>query len=156
MENIWQAICIWFEGWRFRKETKKSELIYIPSESYSKVRIYGIVSRISEIQSPVMDEGFPWTSLQWNEMLYACLKTILWKSKSSHGRCSIRKCVLKNFAKSIGKYLCQSLFFNNVAGLRPATLSKKKTLAQVFSCKFCKFLRTHFLQNTSGRLLLKI
>ena len=28
-------------------------------------------------------------------------------------------------------------FKNKVAGLRPATLLKKETLAQVFSCKFC-------------------
>ena len=28
-----------------------------------------------------------------------------------------KKGVLKNFAKSTGKYLCQSLFFNKVAGL---------------------------------------
>ena len=39
--------------------------------------------------------------------------------------------VLRNFAKFIGKHLCQSLFFNRVAGLRP---SKKESLAQVFSC----------------------
>ena len=29
--------------------------------------------------------------------------------------------VLKYFAKFIGKHLCQSLFFNKVAGLKPAT-----------------------------------
>ena len=34
--------------------------------------------------------------------------------RSSHRRCSIKKDILKNFAKFIGKYLCQSLFFNNV------------------------------------------
>ena len=28
----------------------------------------------------------------------------------------------RNFAKLAGKHLCQSLFFNKVAGLRPATL----------------------------------
>ena len=33
-------------------------------------------------------------------------------------------------------------------------LIKKETLAEVFSCKFPKFLRTTFSQNTSGRLLL--
>ena len=38
--------------------------------------------------------------------------------------------VLRNFAKLTGKHLCQTLFFNKVAGLRL------------------------FLQNTSGRLLL--
>ena len=39
------------------------------------------------------------------------------KVRSSHQRCSIRKAVLWNFAKSTGKHLCQSLFFNKVAGL---------------------------------------
>ena len=29
------------------------------------------------------------------------------------------------------------------------------TLAQLFSCEFFEFLRTPFLQNTSGRLLLQ-
>ena len=43
--------------------------------------------------------------------------------RSSH-RCSIKKVVLKNHAKSIGKHLCQSLAFNKVASVRPATLLK--------------------------------
>ena len=38
-----------------------------------------------------------------------------------HWRCSIKKGILKKFAKFTGKCLCQSLFFNEVAGLRPAT-----------------------------------
>ena len=33
---------------------------------------------------------------------------------------------------------------------------KKETLTQVFSCKFYEFLRTPFLPNTSGRLLLSL
>ena len=33
-------------------------------------------------------------------------------------RCSIKKSVLKNFAKFTGKHLCQSLLFNKGAGLR--------------------------------------
>ena len=37
-----------------------------------------------------------------------------------------RKGVLRNFAKFTGKHLCQSLFFNKAAGLRPATLLKKR------------------------------
>ena len=37
-----------------------------------------------------------------------------------------KKGVLKNFAKFTGKQLCQSLFFNKVAGLRPPTLFKKR------------------------------
>ena len=37
-------------------------------------------------------------------------------SRSSHRRCSVRKGVLRNFAKFTGKHLCQSFFFNKVAG----------------------------------------
>ena len=56
--------------------------------------------------------------------------------RSSHKRCFVRKGVLKNFLKFIGKYLCQSLFliklqalcprllFNKVIYLRRATLLK--------------------------------
>ena len=39
-------------------------------------------------------------------------------------------------------------------GLRPATLLKKRLRHRCFSVNFAKFLRTPFLQNTSGRLLL--
>ena len=64
-------------------------------------------------------------------------------------RCSAKKVfckkgVLKNFARFTGKHLCQCLFFNKVAGLSPASLLKKETLAQVFSGQFVKFLRTPF------------
>ena len=34
-------------------------------------------------------------------------------------------CSVKNFAKFTGKHLCQGLFFNKVAALRPETLLKK-------------------------------
>ena len=59
------------------------------------------------------------------------------------------------FAKFTGKHLCQSLFFNKVAGLRPATLLKKRLRHRCFPVNFVRFLRTHFLQNTSGRPLLQ-
>ena len=72
--------------------------------------------------------------------------------KSSCRRCSVRKGVLRNFAKFAGKHLCQSLFFNKVADLRPATLLKKRLWHRCFSVKFVKFLRTPFLQNTPWRL----
>ena len=75
-------------------------------------------------------------------------------NRSSLRRCSVRKGVLRNFAKFTGKYLCQSLFFNKVAGLRPATLLKKRLCRSCFPVNFSKFLRTPFLENTSGRLLL--
>ena len=39
--------------------------------------------------------------------------------RSSHRRCSVKKGVLRNFAKLTVKHLCQRLFFNKVTGLRP-------------------------------------
>ena len=54
-----------------------------------------------------------------------------------------KKDVLRNFAKSIGKHLCQSLFFNKVASL-PTTLLKKRLWHRCFPVNFAKFLRTPF------------
>ena len=56
----------------------------------------------------------------------------------------MKKGVLKNFAKITGKLLWQSLFFNKVAVLRPATLLKKRLWHRYFAVNFVKFLRTHF------------
>ena len=47
----------------------------------------------------------------------------------------------KNFAKFTVKHLCQNLFFNKVAGLRPATLLKKRFWHRCFHVNFTKFLR---------------
>ena len=69
-------------------------------------------------------------------------------SRSSHRGCSVKKGVLRNFTKCTGKHLCQSLFFNKVKGLRPATLFKKRLRHRCFPVNFAKFLRTSFLQNT--------
>ena len=46
-------------------------------------------------------------------------------SRNSLPEVSCKKGVIRNFAKVTGKHLCQSLFLNKVAGLRPTTLSKK-------------------------------
>ena len=46
--------------------------------------------------------------------------------RSSRPEAFCTKDVRKNFAKAPGKHLCQSLFFNKVAGLRSATLLKKQ------------------------------
>ena len=54
------------------------------------------------------------------------------------------KGVLRNFSNFTGKHLCQSLFSNKVAGLKPATLLKKRLLHRAFPVNFAKFLRTPF------------
>ena len=65
------------------------------------------------------------------------------QKQSSRG--VLLKNVLKNFAKFTGKPLCQSLFFNKVAGLRPATLLKKRLWYRCFPVNFAKnFKSTYF------------
>ena len=66
----------------------------------------------------------------------------------------MQKGVLGNFTKLTGKHLCKSLFLNKVAGLRPATLLKKRLWYRCFPVNFVKFVRTPFLQSISGWLLL--
>ena len=66
----------------------------------------------------------------------------------------MKKGILRNVTKFTGKHLCQGPFFNKFAGLRPATLFKRKLLHSCFPGNFAKFSRTPFLQNTSGQLLL--
>ena len=68
-------------------------------------------------------------------------------ARNSHWRCSIKKGVLKNFTKSIGKHLCVRQF---------ATLLKRGcATVRCFPVNLVKFLRKAFLQNTFGKLLLE-
>ena len=53
----------------------------------------------------------------------------------------MKKGVFYKLHKFTGKHLCQSLFFNKFAGLRAATLSKKKLSHRYFPVNFAKFLR---------------
>ena len=53
--------------------------------------------------------------------------------------------VPKNFPKFTGEHLCQSLFFDKVAGLRPGTLLKKRPWHSCFPVNFAKFVKTPFL-----------
>ena len=63
--------------------------------------------------------------------------------RSSRPEVLCKKGVLKYIAKVTGKHLCQNLFFNKIAGLRPATLLKE-TLARVLSCEFCDIFKNNF------------
>ena len=67
--------------------------------------------------------------------------------------------VLRNFEEIshfTGKHLCQSLPFNKIAGLTPATLLKKKLWHGYFPVNFAKFLRTPFLTEHLRWLLLQV
>ena len=62
--------------------------------------------------------------------------------------------VLLNFAKFTVKHLCQSLPFNKIAGLRPATLLKERLWHRCFLVNFAKFLITLLLTEHLQWLLL--
>ena len=55
--------------------------------------------------------------------------------------------VLRNFTKFTGKHMCQSLFFNKGAGLRPRTLSKRDSGTGVFLWFFAKLRNTYFTEH---------
>ena len=74
--------------------------------------------------------------------------------RSNHRRYSKEKGVLKNFTRFTRKHLCQSLFFNKVAGLRYVTLLKKRLWHRCFPVNFVKRLRTPILKNFCERLVL--
>ena len=57
----------------------------------------------------------------------------LWKTRSSHRRCFVKKAVLKNFAIFAGKHLCWSLFL-------------KRDSRQVFSCEYCEILKNTYFE----------
>ena len=62
----------------------------------------------------------------------------------------ISQCILpfRNFAKFTGKHLCQSLFFNKVAGLRPEVCFCSFVLQAIFD------LKRHVIEIVSQVLLL--
>ena len=71
--------------------------------------------------------------------------------RSSRPEVFCRNGILSNLAKFTGKHLCQSLYFDKVG---PATILKKRLWHRCVPVNFAKFLRTPFLQKTSGQLLL--
>ena len=65
-------------------------------------------------------------------------------SRSNQQWCSVKKGVLRDFPKFIGKHMCHSLFFNK----ETATLLKKETLTQVFSCELYEiYIKTFFTEH---------
>ena len=68
-------------------------------------------------------------------------------SRSSRPEVFCKNGVLRNFTKLTGKHLRQSLFFNKVVGLRPATLLKRR-LWHRCSCEFCEISENTFFYRT--------
>ena len=67
--------------------------------------------------------------------------------RGSHWMCSVRKGVFRKFAK-FTRNTCARVSFLIKLQASAFNFVKKETLAQVFSCKFCKFSKnTFFIEN---------
>ena len=64
--------------------------------------------------------------------------------RSSHPAVFCKKGVLRYFTKFTGKHLCQSLYFNKVAGMRPAALLNKRFWLMCFPVNFCEISKNTF------------
>ena len=110
--------------------------------------VFGCFSR-SDISTIFMNKSF-----QMSELLLILQQTKVnffvydYLNRSSRPDVFYKKGVLRNFTKFTRKRLCQSLFFSKAAGLTPATLFKKETQVQGFSCEFCEISQNTFLHRT--------
>ena len=84
-----------------------------------------------------------------------------WKpeiSRSSHRRCSVKQCALKNFENFTGKNLCWSLFLIKFQFWGPVTLLKK-TPTELLSYEISKLFKSNYFEEhlwmSSSKLYLK-
>ena len=90
------------------------------------------------------------------DRIFCHISTIGFLNRSSRPKMFRKKGALENLTKFTGKHLCQSLFFIKVAGLRVATLLKKRLWHRCFPVNFVKFLRALFFTEQLQWLLLSI
>ena len=84
-----------------------------------------------------------------NFMVYSKVYSPCWYLQKMPPEVIYKKGVLKNFAKFTGKHLYQSLCFNKIADLMPATLLKKRIWHRCVFVSFANFYEPLFIQNTS-------
>ena len=77
------------------------------------------------------------------------------KTEPATGGILQEKATFKNFEKFTGNHLCWNIFFNEVEGLKFATLLKKRLQNWCFPESFAKLLRITTLKNLCKRQLLK-
>ena len=77
------------------------------------------------------------------------------KCRSSHRSCSMKKVFLES-SKNSQKNTCARVSFLIKQQTLACNFIKKRLWQRCFPVNFVKFLRTPFLQNTSGRLLLEM
>ena len=138
-----------------KKYQQKTKFV---SKKYQKPFCFGISSPHIQLNNLVLEGYSVCTTNRENIVGFDLLCVLpkksslrLWKIicyRSSHQSCSIKIGVLKNFTKFTGKHLC----------LRPEACNfiKKETLAQVFSCEFCKIFKNTFFTEHLCWLILRL
>ena len=86
-----------------------------------------IISKFSNIVRNIVAIYVTWCPY-YNIWIYY----LSWRFRSSCSKSFYEKDVLKNLVKFTAKHLCLGLFFNNVAGLKPASLSNRDSGTEVF------------------------
>ena len=89
--------------------------------------------------------------IAYESNLMSCL-TVSENPEAVVQRCSVKKVFLE-ISQNSQENTCARVTF--LIKLQTGNVIKKETLTQVFSVDFVKFLRTYFLQNTSGSCFCK-
>ena len=129
------------------------------------IKVYFSMSLIFVYSDPYLHTCQTWSNLPgvWAPVSIAPWINSVYKSshqqedkdhRSSRRGMFCKEAVLRSFAKLTGKHLCQSLFFNKVAGLGSGL--KKRLWHRGFPVNFAKFQRTSFIIDRLWWLLLSI
>ena len=94
------------------------------------------VNSVKFLRAPFFIEHLWWLALF--RIIEFCQLCVISTNILATG-CVLQKRFRANFAKFTGKHLCQSLFFNKVPGLWPATLLKKRLWYRCFPVNFANF-----------------
>ena len=137
-----------FSGNEALKDYEISKFRKHPSKQISKINDNGKTSLIFLVLEQIIWK--PLAVLQ--KILKKIIACFLWVTifkkstinRTSHRRCSIKKGVLKNFAKFIGKHLYQGFLCLSVPKYSSGLKLETRLPEQVLSCEFCESFKNTF------------
>ena len=117
----------------FHQSTHCSKTIFRFFTSYKTMKKNLLQNLSSNDQQTLSVESTPIeTSISEVPESFLIYNFRVYRLRSSHRRCSLKKGLLKNFTIFIGKHLCWSLFLIKLQALRPVTLLKEDSNTGVF------------------------
>ena len=137
MANLRESIA---QG-RFEEFVQKFMLTMFPNKDYPKWTVDAFNAVNINLGWKLVDTVH--SAKTWLMALKKARKSII-KIKKQPPEVLYKNGVLKNSTKFTGKRLCRSLFFNNLASVRSATLLRKRLRHKSFPVNFEKFLGTTF------------